>query len=134
MNLKNMKKLRAALRSRKNLVKFDMASWFAHNDVVKTTRGDVLSIVKEHPCGTVACLAGHAAILAWQEGDLSVPEYWEGNPIFQAARKFLGLTGSQADHLFYGYWSPIRERKGISKIPKTHAIKELTRLIEAETS
>ncbi len=126
MNLKNMRKLLAALRSRKNPVKFDMGNWFDHNNERMMDKNIIRQVIEKHPCGTVACLAGHAAILAWKEGE--VDNAGEDNPIFETAQKFLGLTHNQARHLFYGHWSP-KNLHQLTKIPKTHAIKELTRLI-----
>ena len=76
MNIENMKKLRDSLED--SPVAFNMSTFFRHNDQTwglqfgdrpSMTKEDALDIVDNHPCGTAACLAGHAAILAWQEGE-----------------------------------------------------------------
>lgn len=51
-----------------------------------------------HECGTVACIGGHAALLAGARfsKDRGIID---GNPL-ATARKYLGLTKEQADDLF----------------------------------
>lgn len=124
MNIENMKKLRTRLRSRKNPVAFDIGAWFSHNGIRKQNRSEILEIVKEHPCGTVACLAGHAAILAWEEGASG------RKSISDTAGEFLGLDLDEADELFYAKWRP--SSVSFSDVTRSAAIKELTRLIEQE--
>lgn len=132
MNIENLRKLRTRLRSRKNPVGFDMAQWFDHNGIKKESLAVILQIVDEHACGTVACLAGHAAILAAQKGATRPLDCSHGE-IFHTAAEFLGLTELEADNLFYARWSPHYVGE-LSKVPKSSAIEELTRLIERARS
>lgn len=130
MNLKNMRKLRTHLRSRKNPMAFDMTTWFRHNKRRLKTATGICNAVEKHPCGTAACLAGHAALLAWQSGDVSK---WHKNvDIENVAAEWLGLDYVVANELFMGRWPG--EYKYLSDITKPQAIAELTRLIEAETT
>lgn len=129
MNLKNMRKLRTRLRSRKNPVGFNMRGWFYHNGELSVSSTDVCCIVEEHSCGTVACLAGHAALLAWQSGD--VPKE-QNDCIEEVARRWLGMTDSSANDLFFGNWNNETRTVLLRDLTKRQAIAELTRLIEAE--
>ena len=130
MNLKNMRKLRAALQSRKNPVAFDMGTWFRHNDHRLVTATGICNVVEKHPCGTAACLAGHAAILAWQSGN--VPKFGKKKRIEDVAAKWLGLDPDVAHALFMGRWRG--QFNFICEITKPEAIAELTRLIDAEAA
>ncbi len=131
MNLKNMKKLRAHLRSRKNLVKFEMADWFTHNGRDLRNPHTICRTVEEHPCGTAACLAGLAALLAFQSGDVSKRR--TGDHIRDVAAKWLGLDWNDSHNLFVGNWSDRDYGLNMSDLTKAQAIAELTRLIDAET-
>lgn len=132
MNIENLRKLRTRLRSRKNPVGFNMGKWFAHNELKEEELSRILTIVDEHPCGTVACLAGHAAIIAAQEGlsPLDCSFFGHGE-IFSTAAEFLDLTEEEAERLFYGRWYS-GYYGNLSKIPKHAAIRELTRVIRIE--
>jgi len=129
MNIENMRKLRTRLRSRKNPVRFTMENWLTHNGTQMGEKEEILSTIKEHPCGTTACLAGFATILAWEEDFPLIKA--DDRRFFSIGKKFLGLSTDEADHLFYGRW-PERTSGKLKGIPKTHAIKELTRLIDLE--
>lgn len=127
MNLKNMRRLRAHLRSRKNPVGFNMAKFFWHNGHDLVTPAAVCRAVEKHSCGTVACISGHAAILAWQSGDM--PKSRKSIP--EVAAKWLGLDEWEANSLFYGHWPGRPRGLLMSEITKSQAITELTRLIDA---
>ena len=130
MNLKNMRKLRAVLRSRKNPVAFDMANWFHHNHRRIRTATGICNVVEKHSCGTAACLAGHAAILAWQSGD--IPKFRKNMNVSTVAAEWLGLDSFKSHNLFMGQWGG--QNKLLRKITKPEAIAELTRLIDAEAA
>ena len=131
MNLKNMRRLRARLRSRKNPVGFGMANWFLHGSRSLVTPAAICRAVETHPCGTVACLASHAAIIAWQSGD--VPRK-RNVSIRDLAAEWLGLSNRDAIDLFVGKWEDRPDDAGIEDLTKAQAITELTRLIDAEAS
>lgn len=128
MNVKNMRKLRARLRSRKNPVGFNMTNWFQHRNRSLVTPAGICRAAEQHACGTVACLAGHAALLAWQSGD--VPKNPDARVYF-VARDWLGMEDEEVQDLFYGCWPAVRGVY-IGDITEDQAIAELTRLIEAE--
>lgn len=128
MNLKNMRRLRAHLRSRKNPVGFNMANWFQHNSRDLVTPTVICRAVETHPCGTVACLAGHAALLAWQSGDIPLEHRAR---IRVVAAEWLGLKYDESHDLFAGNWG--EQYRGLLKnLTKAQAITALTRLIDAE--
>ena len=127
MNIENMRKLRTRMRSRKNPVELDMDKWFTHNEKGGFSPEELLEIAEDHPCGTVACLAGQAVIMSLQEGNTIDNPY--GNWIFREAQRYLGLEGFEADALFYGHWWEHYYKKSLSKISKAETVKELTRLI-----
>ncbi len=128
MNIENMRKLRTRMRSRKNLVKLDMNRWFDHNKEDGFSPEQLLEIAEDHPCGTVACLAGQAVIMSLQEGNTIEDPH--GNWIFREAKRYLGLAEFEADALFYGHWWRHYYIKSLSEISKAETIRELTRLIE----
>ncbi len=130
MNIENMRKLRTRMRSRKNPVKFNMNNWFEHNQNNRSVSPEeFIETVENHACGTVACLAGHAAILAIEEGGLEAIER-SSDWIYQTARVYLELGSMEADDLFYGRWWKGYGVRLLRHIPKSLAVKELTRLIE----
>ena len=135
MNLANMKKLRTRMRSRKNPVEFNMDKWFAHGQKnYSSSPKELLETVKTHACGTVACLAGHAAIMYLEENDVVFPKELDpyGNWIYKLGRHYLGLPEHEANSLFYGQWWNHYNKKPLRELPKAEAIRELTRLIEGE--
>ena len=95
MNIENMKALITHLEWEENPVGFDMGEWFSHRGRV-TVGEDIRNIVKFHSCGTVACIAGHAAILSGLP--LKDVSFWK------LAEKWLGLTGDESRILFFGKW------------------------------
>jgi len=129
MNLNNMRRLRAHLRSRKNLVGFEMPVWFRHNSRRLVFPAAILRAAEEHPCGTAACLAGHAALLAWQSGDIW-PQRAFG--VRSVAAKWLGLDYNESHDLFVGNWDGQHRDELLEDLTKSQAITELTRLIDAE--
>ena len=132
MNLTNMRKLRTRMRSRKNPVGFNMNHWFMHNKESRTpSPAKLIETVETHACGTVACLAGHTAIMAMEEGWSAETDPY-GNWVYNLARGYLGLELGEADDLFYGRWWSKYQIKNLSDISKAEAIKELTRLIKKE--
>lgn len=127
MNVKNVKKLRTRLRSRKNPVGFNMGEWLSHNGMSLYQRDNILDTVKNHPCGTVACLAGQATIIAFQENfqtDISCSR----NIFIDVASAWLELNPRQAGYLFFGHWH--RRMGPLADVKKSEAINVLTRLIE----
>ncbi len=108
MNVENMKRLIKRLEDPNILVKFDMGAFFLHNEdavwdeseALMNQAKEVLDVVENHPCGTVACIAGHAAILAWLEDDR-----YHNYDIKYTAEYWLGLTSSEASKLFYAHWN-----------------------------
>ncbi len=105
MNKENMTKLLKHLERKNNPVKFDMERFFSHGANLMTFNKDaVIDIVENHPCGTAACLAGHAGILAWSEG-----ECLDINDIELAAEKWLDISGEE---LFYGGWKTLNNGLG----------------------
>ena len=125
MNVKNMRRLVRHLRSRENRVGFAMENWFRHKGRLLAHPTTICRIAEEHPCGTAACLAGHAALLAWQSGDMPKKR---GVDINAVATEWLGLTFDEAWDLFTGQWT----YNYLFNITKAQAITELERLIEAE--
>ena len=135
MNLKNMRKLRAHLRSRKNPVGFDMRTWFHHNGRPYLDANTICHVVETHSCGTAACLAGHAAILARQsEGALALKTKDESTHIKYVAKEWLDLTYEQSDRLFHGSWKSLPFYINLKDLTKKQACTELTRLIDAEAA
>ncbi len=135
MNIENMRKLRTRMRSRKNPVKFNMNRWFEHNGSGHQSSPDkVMEIIETHVCGTAACLAGQAAIMYLQENDGKLPsdmrthEAW----IHELGRRYLGLSSSEGDKLFFGRWWAGYQIQPLSYLTKAEAIGELTRLIGEE--
>lgn len=131
MNRKNMRRLRARLRSRKNPVSFGMRHWFFHNGRNLVSPTVICHAAEEHACGTAACLGGHAALLAWQSGDV-VPKK-RGAKVEDVAAEWLGLNSREAHQLFCGRWDAVHWLP-LRCITKAQAITELTRLIDAETA
>ena len=86
-------------------------------------KDEVLSIVENHSCGTAACLAGHAAILAWQEGQcLDIID------IEAAAEKWLDISG---EVLFYGGWKTLTEEEpDLRSLTLSEAIQEVKHIIK----
>lgn len=107
MNIENINKLIHHLKSLKNEENFSMNQWlrfgwFGDSEVDWDDEPASRLVEQMHEkgdCGTVACIAGHAAILkAAEEGDTS-GKY----DIYSArdqAENWLGLTEQQADVLF----------------------------------
>ena len=122
MNIKNMKRLIAHLEDPKNPIGFDMRAWFRHNNSDRETRDHILTTVKNHACGTVACIAGHAAYLAW------ALDYDKGEVIVNVAQGSLELTDVERDNLFHGRWS----NKLLSRITKAETIAHLKMLMTGE--
>ena len=57
-----------------------------------------------HPCGTPACIAGHAAYMDAMERGVAMPEpvgKEDMEDIWDAAQSWLGLESIQAAHLFH---------------------------------
>jgi len=119
MNIKNARRLRERLIDSDNPVGFDMGDWFSHNDEPLNFEPCVMDAVTNHACGTVACIAGHAAILSWQDKK-SVKDN-----VRDTAASFLGLDRLSAQRLFLGMWS----RKNMVDITIEEAITQLDRLI-----
>jgi hypothetical protein len=110
-----------------------MTSFFRHNYENLRSPRDILDAVENHPCGTVACIAGHAVILALQNKDVPNTNSNRDLDISTIARNWLGLNNRQEDNLFYGDWNDEDCKVSLHDLTKTQAINELTRLIEANS-
>ncbi len=137
MNVENMRRLIKHLESPVNPIKFFMGKYFLHNEYDIFTKSEVLSIVEEHACGTTACIAGHAAYLAWKEDDVGAdpldawadPLKGEGfHIIVHVAREWLDLDKRQTQSLFMGYW----QEGPIDEVTKEVAIKHLKSMVDKE--
>jgi len=87
---------------------------------IKINRKDAAGICDEshHSCNTVACLAGHAAILS--------NKFCQNNNISSIAKRWLGLKEEEAMYLFSGSFT----RKYIQDITLDDAITELNFMIQ----
>ncbi len=136
MNVENMKRLVEHLESPDNPIRFRMNSYFSHNGCAVKGKVEILDVVEEHACGTVACLGGHAAYLAWKEGDKDYVRDIKSKDfvsddlidVYYTARRWLGLTGAQAYSMFLGRWS----HKELHQITMEDAIDHLKSMIAQE--
>ena len=120
MNIENMTKLRdhlVWLRDNKKSYKFNMAYWLGLKEVTEDegnyswsdfshgSLNDLSDTIKRlgfsykpspYECNTVACLAGHTAMILG-----AAP----GDDVETFAQEALGLESSQAEDLFLGFWS-----------------------------
>ena len=129
MNIANMRTLVRTLRTG-NPVAFDMGIFFRHGERELRTPTGIMNAVEKHPCKTAACLAGHAAILGWESGEISKKRRYQS--VQNAAREWLGLDNDQAHDLFYGYWGKrkrVNYDAGLGDLTKAKALTELRRLI-----
>lgn len=108
MNIENMKKVRDAVAAadEKTGTGFDMAHYFSS------------TFAKPGDCGTTACIAGHAAILAGDIRSLSP----------SVACEYLGLTRAESNHIFFGKWAP----KDYTEISQEEAVEYLDACIDME--
>ena len=126
MNTENLKVLIAHLESPQNPIGWNMGAFFDHNGVEVYGANEICEVVEEHACGTAACLAGHAAWLAWTRGDTKKRKGFSPEEV---ATEWLELEKEEADHLFYGRWSP---NSYMSEIQLDEAITHLKTLIPVE--
>jgi len=127
INIKNARRLVERLEAKDNPVKFHMGTWFNHNKMGIANPREIYRIAKEHSCGTAACLAGHAALEAWESGDMEVSK---GYSVQEVAQEWLGLTNWRANSLFHGQWDNKALDRELGDLTKAEAITELNRLIE----
>lgn len=91
MNVANIRRLARRLRSPSAEGHFDLTNWLEPAD-------DTVPLGQAiHTCGTVACIAGFAAVMA--EPTLK-DRHLDGLDYSERGQKFLGLTDSQARALF----------------------------------
>ena len=121
MNKTNMRHLVKHLLSPDRAVGFAMEDYFRHNGRSLDTAKEILHAAETHACGTAACIAGHAALLAWQT---DAPKSSRGT-MFYTAERWLDLSDKDACRLFMGRWSENRLRD----ITLDEAVAELRRLI-----
>ncbi len=124
MNIENMEKLLKHLEWVDNPIKFYMGRFFSHGaSLYYFGRDEIIDVVENHPCGTTACLAGYAAILAWQEGQcLDIKD------IERAAEKWLDISG---EDLFYGGWKNLGDDDpDLGSLTLKEAIVEVKRIIK----
>ncbi len=126
MNKENMTKLLKSLERTNNPVGFEMERFFGHGgNLMPFERDEVIDIVETHACGTTACLAGHAAILAWDEG-----QCLDISGIEAAAEKWLDING---EDLFYGGWKTVDSEAGspdLESLTLKEAIVEVKHIIK----
>ena len=67
MHVENMKKLIVHLKDAENPTNFNMAVWFRHGLLDIEGTQALQAVMRDHSCDTVACLAGHAVIVAEKE-------------------------------------------------------------------
>ncbi len=102
MNIENVKKLLAALKSEDNPVAFDMSNWFTHNNWRIGEIGALKEIMEGHSCGNAACLAGHAEVLAMGEKDEELSERAKLQHPSLVAAEWLGFTSMEEYFMFMG--------------------------------
>ncbi len=125
MNKENMEKLLKHLERTNNPVKFEMERFFGHGGgLYPFEKDEVIEIINNHSCGTTACLAGHAAILAWQEG-----KCLDINDIKAAAEKWLDING---EDFFFGNWKSLSDSDytHLSDLTLKEAITEIKYIIK----
>jgi len=127
INVENARRLIKRLEDEDNPVAFHMLYWFSHNGKGENDPIEICDIVSRHPCGTVACLAGHAALEAWQSGDRSRSDL---GSIQGVAQDWLGLEYLASRALFQGRWNDQALEGSLGHLTKEGAITELNRLIE----
>jgi hypothetical protein len=101
MDVANIQALIQRLRAPATQGHFDMGSYFrTDDDYVEEDDTPVAQSV--HNCGTVACIAGHAAIMAHPEAPTNAfdMESYGGEDLHTIATTYLGLTELQASELF----------------------------------
>lgn len=96
MNKENVLKLAAHLRTEEAAAKFDLDYWIARPSQPGSIKGVAIGSAIGR-CGTVACIAGHATILA--QPSMVVDDSYTGGA-GRIARDWLGLSASEADDLF----------------------------------
>jgi len=129
INVANARRLIKILKDEDNPVDFNMQSWFVHNEEGLEDPRVICDIVKKHPCGTVACLAGHAALEAWRSGD---EEITYCSTVRTTAERWLGLNDCESADLFHGHWGDEPIRGPMEDLTKEQAIIELNRLIDVK--
>jgi len=127
INVENARRLITLLEDEDNPVDFHMSYWFTHNGVGYNDPLDICRIVKEHPCGTASCLAGYAALEAWQSGDIDKSNF---GSVQGVAQQWLGLEYSRSRDLFHGRWNNEQDPGNLEDLTKKEAITELNRLID----
>ena len=126
INIENIKKLITRLQ-KENKVSFNMRSFFEIRGETVYYFSEVCHIVDENFCGTNACIAGHASILAYEDGSVKPNDK---RSISDIGETWLGLDLETASFLFYGEWGSLQDNnRGLSGLTKEEAITELERLI-----
>lgn len=96
MNVDNIRRLAARLREPDAAAHFDLSDWISvQDDGIDMTLGQAIN-----NCGTVACIAGWACVLANPELSVSDADEPAGFNIMDTARDFLGLDPFEAHSLF----------------------------------
>ena len=134
MNIENMEKLLARLKSDQNPVEFDMTTWFRHGKDDLWNREEIVGIIETHVCNTTACLAGQAIALAVEEGFRPL------GTVQDTATQWLELTKMEAYDLFHGRWlgweenneDEVENEPDLEVLTLDMAIVEVTRLIREE--
>lgn len=103
MNIENMKKVRQAII---DSPAFDMRDYFrieGRSVIAKDSVDDAIMSRISNPCGTSACIAGEAALLAKQEYENEFDTVFENiEGVHGVAQEYLDLTGDQSFWLFFG--------------------------------
>lgn len=138
MNIDRITKLRdhlVWLKENDKTYKFDMSYFITHCDhsvsldqsTLRQTY-DAYGInepISPYQCGTVACLAGHTALLF--NDDVSS---LRGVDVEDNARYTLDLTEDESCYMFFGYWHETRQ---LCDITIDETIEYLTRVIDNES-
>lgn len=130
MNIKLLQKIKKAIL--KEPRRLEMESWAS-----KVERGEFSNPKHYPPCGTAACIAGHAV---WLENPKAFKAAIIGKKekeIDQRAQRLLQITQGQSARLFYVTWWPYdlsdQYREANTPLKRARiAVKRIDRFIESD--
>jgi hypothetical protein len=123
INIENWRKLQDQLLVMDG--NFDMGHWLKPDRPGETAEEAILP-----ECRTVACLAGTAYLLALLEEDPQALISAAEDEVEFTARKWLGLNDPEAEHVFYGHWSPVsKQGMYLCRISRQDAIEYVKEVI-----
>lgn len=120
MNIPNLRLLAARLRAPATEGHFNLASWFSTNGNSWDGKGSQVI----HDCGTTACIAGHAAVMA--SPTLTASQLRDYNTK-GVAQHWLGLDYDVATELFNPTTFAVPDRPAVTRF---EAAEVIDRLIE----